>query len=138
MQPIVEEVDAGVCAHAQGFADGFARPLRAHRHDGDLGSVRFTESQCLFDRVLIEFIHHAISGLAIEGRIVGAKLLLCPRIRNLLHADGDLHGNPSMFDDKHFDDKCTANFVIFWVPSRRLSRRTASIGIDPSLDTSMK
>ena len=148
MEPIVKEVDAGISAHAQGLADGFAGPLRAHRHDGDLGSVRFTESQCLFDRVLIEFIHHAISGLAIEGRIVGAQLLLCPRIRNLLHADGDLHENPSMFDDKRFDDKrfddkrfddkCTANSVIFWVPSRRLSRRTASIGVDQSLDTSMK
>jgi hypothetical protein len=42
------------------------------------------------------------------------------------------------FDGKRFSDKCTANFVIFWVSSRRLSRRTASIGVDPSLDTSMK
>ena len=42
------------------------------------------------------------------------------------------------FNGKRFDDKCTANSVIFWVSSRRLSRRTASIGIDPSLDTSMK
>ncbi|MCX6413323.1 MAG: hypothetical protein NTU77_01735 [Actinobacteria bacterium] len=46
--------------------------------------------------------------------------------------------NGKRFNGKRFDDKCTANCVIFWVSSRRLSRRTASIGIDPSLDTSMK
>ena len=38
----VKEVDAGISAHAQGLADGLAGPLRAHRHDGDLSSVRFT------------------------------------------------------------------------------------------------
>ena len=42
------------------------------------------------------------------------------------------------FSDKRFSDKCTANSDIFWVSSRRLSRRTASIGVDQSLDTSMK
>jgi hypothetical protein len=42
------------------------------------------------------------------------------------------------FDGKRFDDKCTANSDIFWVSSRRLSRRTASIGVDQSLDTFMK
>ena len=96
MQAVVNQVNASVGAHAQGLAHGLGSAIGAHRDDGDLAAVGLGDLQGFLDCVLVEFVHDTISGLAVQRRIVGTKLLLSPGIRDLLDAHCDLHGWPSL------------------------------------------
>ena len=71
-------------------------PMREH---GDLAALRLFDLQRLFDGVLVELVHDAVDALAVDGLVVGAELLLGPRVGDLLHADDDVHGRrPTSLD----------------------------------------
>ena len=65
--------------------------------DLELLAVELGDLQGFLDGIFVEFVHDSIGGLTVQRRIVGTKLLLGPGVGDLLDADCDLHGWPSLF-----------------------------------------
>src|SRR5580692_7973920 len=91
VQRVVKKMDRLVRAHRQRLADRLARLLRAHGQDRHLAAVRLGQAQPLLDRVLVELVDHRVGRVAVQGGVGGPERALRPGVRDLLHADDDVH-----------------------------------------------
>src|SRR4029077_19539789 len=94
---LIQHVNGLVRAHRQSLADRLRRLGRAHRQDRHLAAVRLGDLQALLDRVLIQLVDQPVRRFPIQRPGARRERPLNRRIRHLLDADDDVHGQRCPF-----------------------------------------